>query len=125
VHLHLVGRLGFRLDNRSLRRAGVDYWDHVQITRHDAWERFVDRLAGHRLWAFTAHAERIFTSVHYQDGDCLVFGCESSGLPPVVLRTAPEQALSIPMPAGGVRSLNLATAVGIAVYESLRQIHRW
>ncbi len=123
--LHLIGRLGFRLDDRSLRRAGVDYWEQVEVQRHVTLEDFERSFAGRRLFCFSAHASRAYTSVGYQDGDCLLFGGESHGLPAGVLQRYGEHALRIPMPAGQVRSLNLATAVGIALYEALRQIQGW
>jgi tRNA (cytidine/uridine-2'-O-)-methyltransferase len=123
--LHLVGRLGFRLDDRSLRRAGLDYWPAVEVHRHADLAAFEAALAGARTFYFSAHAATPYTRASYQDGDCLLFGSESQGLPPGLLGRHAEQALTIPMPAGRVRSLNLATAVGIALYEALRQIHSW
>jgi tRNA (cytidine/uridine-2'-O-)-methyltransferase len=123
--LHLIGRLGFRLDDRSLRRAGLDYWPKVALQRHATLEEFDAALAGARCFCYSAHAQRRYTNVQYQDGDCLLFGGEAHGLPPGVLERAGERALLIPMPAGGTRSLNLATAVGIVLYEALRQRHGW
>jgi tRNA (cytidine/uridine-2'-O-)-methyltransferase len=120
--LHLIGRLGFRLDDRSLRRAGLDYWDAVELHRYARIEDFEAALPG-RLFCFSAHATLPFTQVAYQLGDCLLFGGESHGLPEKVLER--HQTLLIPMPAGKVRSLNLATAVGIALYEALRQLRHW
>jgi tRNA (cytidine/uridine-2'-O-)-methyltransferase len=130
--LHLIGRLGFRLDDRALRRAGLDYWDAVVSRRHPTFEAFHTALAGDaelpfsgRLWCFSAHAEAPYTAIAYQRGDCLLFGSESRGLPPSVLRHQAGRTFGIPMPTGHVRSLNLATAVGIVVYEALRQLHGW
>jgi tRNA (cytidine/uridine-2'-O-)-methyltransferase len=125
VMLHLIGRLGFRLDDRSLRRAGLDYWREVDLRRHATLADFEADMAGAHVFAFSAHAGTPYTSISYQDGDCLLFGGESHGLPAEVLDRYAERALVIPMPAGKVRSLNLATAVGIAVYEVLRQLQRW
>jgi tRNA (cytidine/uridine-2'-O-)-methyltransferase len=121
--LHLIGRLGFRLDDRSLRRAGLDYWSAVEIHRHASLDDF--EAAGLRLACFSAHAEQPYTAGTYQPGDCLLFGSESGGLPPSLLERHADRTFTIPMPAGRVRSLNLATAVGIVLYEALRQIHRW
>jgi tRNA (cytidine/uridine-2'-O-)-methyltransferase len=123
--LHLVGRLGFRLDDRSLRRAGLDYWSAVEVHRHVTWEDFAAAASPRRCWCFSAHARRPYTDVAFRDGDCLVFGSESRGLPPGLLDRYTGQTLLIPMPGDSVRSLNLATAVGIALYEALRQVHRW
>jgi tRNA (cytidine/uridine-2'-O-)-methyltransferase len=119
--LHLVGRLGFRLDDRSLRRAGLDYWRHVEVRRHATLADFEAALAGARIFCLSAHASAPYTAAHYRPGDCLLFGSESHGLPPSVRERHAERLLSIPMPAGKVRSLNLATAVGIVLYEALRQ----
>jgi tRNA (cytidine/uridine-2'-O-)-methyltransferase len=123
--LHLVGRLGFRLDERSLRRAGLDYWPAVELRRHTCLEDFENALADCRLICFSAHVTQRYTSVTYREGDCLVFGGESRGLPTSLLQRHAAHAVTIPMPAGQVRSLNLATAVGIGLYEALRQVHEW
>lgn len=123
--LHLIGRLGFRLDERSLRRAGLDYWQDVGVQRHATLAQFEAALAGTRIFCFSARASLPYTGVAYQTGDCLLFGGESHGLPSSVLERYADRALCIPMPAGKVRSLNLATAVGIALYEALRQLHTW
>ena len=123
--LHLIGRIGFRLDERSLRRAAVDYRDRVELHRHATLAEFEAAVVPARILCFSAHARRLYTSVSYQEGDCLLFGGESHGLPAEVVRRYGEDALVLPMPAGGVRSLNLATAVGIALYEALRQVRGW
>jgi tRNA (cytidine/uridine-2'-O-)-methyltransferase len=123
--LHLIGRLGFRLDNRSLRRAGLDYWPDVTLHRHADLEAFETALANTELWCFTARQGSPYTQARYRPGSCLVFGGESHGLPARFLERHAERVLTIPMPAGKVRSLNLATAVGIALYEALRQAHGW
>jgi tRNA (cytidine/uridine-2'-O-)-methyltransferase len=123
--LHLIGRLGFRLDERSLRRAGLDYWPAVEIERHATLDDFEAKCCSRRIFCFSAHASMPYTRVAYQDGDCLLFGNESAGLPAGVLQRHAERSLCIPMPAGNVRSLNLATAVGIVLYEALRQINGW
>jgi tRNA (cytidine/uridine-2'-O-)-methyltransferase len=122
--LHLVGRLGFRLDDRSLRRAGLDYWHAVDCRRHTTLDDFEASLAG-RLLCFSARAEIPYTQADYQAGDCLLFGSESRGLPENLLRRHARSTYGIPMPAGKVRSLNLATAVGIVLYEGLRRLYGW
>jgi tRNA (cytidine/uridine-2'-O-)-methyltransferase len=127
TRLHLIGRLGFHLDDRHLRRAGLDYWKHVDLHRHAEWEAFRAAVGAVRLLPFSAHADRLHTQVEYREGDCLLFGSESHGLPASLVedRKQLEPPVTIPMPAGHVRSLNLATAVGIALYEALRQLHGW
>jgi tRNA (cytidine/uridine-2'-O-)-methyltransferase len=125
VPLHLIGRLGFRLDERSLRRAGLDYWPDVVLHRHATLAEFEATLRGRRIISFSAHATATYTGVRYQAGDCLLFGSETHGLPAEFLRRQGPAAVTIPMPAGKVRSLNLATTVGIALYEALRQLHNW
>jgi tRNA (cytidine/uridine-2'-O-)-methyltransferase len=122
--LHLIGRLGFRMDDKSLQRAGLDYWPLVEWRRHSTLAEFEAELAGSRMFCFSAHASIPYTEVKYEAGDCFLFGGESHGLPPGYLERHRQRVLSIPMPGGKVRSLNLATAVGIALYEALRQIHQ-
>jgi tRNA (cytidine/uridine-2'-O-)-methyltransferase len=123
--LHLVGRLGFRLDDRALRRAGLDFWPFVQIHHHPDLDALEAALAGARIFCYSARATVPYTQATHQDGDCLLFGKESHGLPPEVLRRLADRAYCIPMPTGKVRSLNLATAVGIVLYEALRQNGAW
>jgi tRNA (cytidine/uridine-2'-O-)-methyltransferase len=123
--LHLIGRLGFQLDDRHLRRAGLDYWNDVDLERHATFADFIDALGGARIIALSTRAERPHTSVRYVAGDCLLFGNESHGLPDEVLYDARILAARIPMPGQAVRSLNLATSAGIALYEALRQIEHW
>ncbi len=122
--LHLVGRLGFRLDERELLRAGLDYWRAVELHRHDSLEQFEADFAG-RICCLSARASVPYTAAGFRDSDCLLFGSESRGLPPSVLERYAQRTFVIPMPAGKVRSLNLATAVGIVLYEALRQSHKW
>jgi tRNA (cytidine/uridine-2'-O-)-methyltransferase len=122
AELHLIGRLGFRLDDRSLRRAGLDYWDALSICKHRSLEEFEAALADTRICCLSARATTPYTQARFQDGDCLLFGGESHGLPASVLERHADRAFVIPMPSGKVRSLNLATAVGIVLYEALRQI---
>ena len=123
--LHLIGRLGFRLDDRHLRRAGLDYWPHVAIRQHATFDAFASALDGARVIPLSSKTERAYTRIGYRDGDCLLFGSESKGLPETVLARYADTAVTIPMPAGRARSLNLATAVGIVLYEALRQLHGW
>ena len=125
--LHLIGRLGFRIDDASLRRAGLDYWDAVEMHRHDSLadlESFLKQKSV-RLFCLSARAEQPYTMIPFRAGDCLLFGAESRGLPPEVLERYREQCYTIPIVSGKVRSLNLSTAVGIVVYEGLRQLQAW
>jgi tRNA (cytidine/uridine-2'-O-)-methyltransferase len=124
VPLHLVGEPGFRVDEKSVRRAGLDYWPHVDLRRESSLSELRTALAGSRFFYFSSRAARPYTEVIYRPGDCLVFGPESRGLPEELLQANPESALRIPMSSPHVRSLNLATAVAIAVYEALRQLRR-
>lgn len=124
ARLHLVGRLGFRLDDRSLRRAGLDYWPSVDLARHHTLAEFESAFAG-RIWCVECPAEVQYTEARFADGDCLLFGAESKGLPGSVKEKYCARTIGIPMPTGAVRSLNLATATGIVLYEALRQLNGW
>src|SRR5262249_29754739 len=104
--LHLIGRLGFRLDDRHLRRAGLDYWEHVEIHRYASLEKFEAALGDARLFCFSAHATRRYTEATYRDGDVLLFGSESQGLPESVSVRHGENMLTLPMLTDNVRSLN-------------------
>jgi tRNA (cytidine/uridine-2'-O-)-methyltransferase len=126
--LHLIGRVRFRLDDRSLRRAGVDCWEHVEVVRHLSIQDFETWRAerGHdpsRCFALSAHAKKPYTEARFQDGDAILFGCESYGLLPETLARFEGRLLTVPMPTGKTRSLNLATVAGIVLYEALRQLH--
>jgi len=125
TRLHLIGRLGFQLDDRNLNRAGCDFWPEVDWQLHDTWEAFENLFGQARLFCFSARATMPYTAVRYQPGDCLLFGPESRGLPPSIQQKYADRLLLLPMPTGKVRSLNLATAVGIALYEGLRQLEVW
>lgn len=119
--LWLVRPLGFRIDEKTLRRAGLDYWQHLQWEVADHWEDLLTRMEPERIWYFSRFATRAYTSVKYQPGDTLVFGSETVGLPKKLLDSDLDRALRIPTTAD-VRSLNLATSVGVAAFEALRQI---
>ena len=120
--LHIVGVAGFRLDEKAVKRAGLDYWDEVRIHRHFDLELLYKALPDSRFLYFTTKAEHSYTDWQYEKGDCLVFGRETRGLPEDVLKANWERCLTIPMPNPNVRSLNLATSVGIVVYEAIRQV---
>jgi len=121
--LHLVRPLGFEIDDKAVRRAGLDYWKSVDLRVHDNWQacRHAIGVARDRVFFLSVHAQRPYTSVSYRWGDVLVFGKETKGLGDTLLKGAAERAIRVPF-FGAVRSLNLATTVGIVAYEALRQI---
>jgi tRNA (cytidine/uridine-2'-O-)-methyltransferase len=124
--LHLVGSLGFSIDEHRVRRAGLDYWHLVEVKRHETLvsaEADVRKATPDaRSWLLSARAERSYLDVDYRLGDNLVFGKESSGLGEELLRARNAHVVGIPT-LGGVRSLNLANAVAIVLFEALRQVH--
>ena len=120
-NLHLIEPLGFELEDRQLRRAGLDYREWASIDRHSSFENFQMGGQFNNLYAFTTKATRSYSSASFSPGDALLFGPESRGLPPQILDSLPgDQCLRIPMVPGS-RSLNLANTVAIAVYEAWRQ----
>ena len=120
--LHLVEPLGFSLDDRNLRRAGLDYHEFASVAVHRDWEACARALGERRVFAFSSHASNSFAQVAYREGDGLVFGGETAGLPEEMLaRFAPEQRLRLPMRPGN-RSLNLSNAVAVVVFEAWRQL---
>jgi tRNA (cytidine/uridine-2'-O-)-methyltransferase len=119
--LHIVGVTGFRMDDRALRRAGLDYWPEVQLTRHLNLNALYESLPDARFVYLTTKADRIYTDCEFHQEDCLVFGRETRGLPENLLRANWESCLRIPILNPNIRSLNLATAVGITLFEALRQ----
>jgi tRNA (cytidine/uridine-2'-O-)-methyltransferase len=123
VALHLIEPLGFSIDDADLKRAGLDYWGDVDLWRHPDWFAFRDAMDRSRCLYFSAKAERSYWDAPYRSNSCLVFGSETDGMPLRILEKHPERCFTIPMP-GRVRSLNLATAVGIVLYEALRQTAR-
>ncbi|HSI88819.1 MAG TPA: tRNA (cytidine(34)-2'-O)-methyltransferase [Pyrinomonadaceae bacterium] len=120
--LHIVGVTGFRMDDRTLKRAGLDYWEHVELYRHIDLGNMRSALTGSRFLYFSTKASIPFTEFDFHDGDCLVFGPETRGLDETLISENPESSLTIPMPNPSVRSLNLANSVAIALYEALRQL---
>lgn len=119
--LHLVGKLGFQIDDKAVRRAGLDYWHLVDVRTHDALPEAEAQLApGAQSWLFSGKAQRSYLDVDFRPGDLLVFGRESVGLPESLLAERPAQVVGIPT-LGAVRSLNLSNAVSIVLYEALRK----
>jgi len=120
--LHLVGKMGFEINDKNLKRAGLDYWPFLKWHRHAdyaSWWKNVEDPS--RVWYFTTKTDRTFFEPQFQPGDWLVFGKETKGLDPEILAQFPEQTVTIPMVGEGARSLNLATSVAIAAYEGVRQ----
>jgi tRNA (cytidine/uridine-2'-O-)-methyltransferase len=121
--LHIVGATGFRMDDRTLKRAGLDYWNEVRLHRHIDLGRLYQALPDSRFLYFTTKTKKSYTDWQYASGDCLIFGRETRGLPEDLLHKNWEHCLTIPMPNENVRSLNLANSVGIVLYEALRQLN--
>ena|SRR5437773_1593167 len=121
VPLHIVGAPGFRLDDRAVKRAGLDYWDEVVLHRHLNLESLYNLLPTARFVYLTTKARRSYLDWTFDSNDCLVFGRETRGLPQDLLQANWERCLTIPMLNPKVRSLNLATSVGIVLYEALHQ----
>ena len=119
--LHLIEPLGFAIDDAELKRAGLDYWDEVDLWVHPTWRHFREAIARERCWYFSARGTLSFWEARIPDGSCLVFGNETSGLPERILEKHPERVYRIPM-SGPVRSLNLATAAGIVLYDVLKGV---
>ncbi len=122
--LHLIHPLGFVINDRNLRRAGMDYWKSLDVHEHADWAAFRASSVGpKRLWLFTTKTEQSFWEVSYADGDGLVFGNEGSGAPDWLHQEVGEsQRLTIPQWNPALRSLNLSTAAGIATFEAMRQL---
>lgn len=120
--LHLIEPLGFSLDEAKVRRAGLDYREYARVETHAGWQAFLDNLGPTRVFAFSQHAAMVYTDVFYEQGDVLLFGKESSGLPAAVLDDPViTERVRIPIAPAG-RSLNLANAAAIGVYEAWRQL---
>ncbi|HEU5171217.1 MAG TPA: tRNA (cytidine(34)-2'-O)-methyltransferase [Gemmatimonadales bacterium] len=119
--LHLIEPLGFSIDDRHVRRAGLDYWDAVDLWVHPSWRAFRDAISRDRCLYFSANAHRDLAEAPFRPNSCLVFGNETDGLPERILEKHPERCFRIPMP-GKVRSLNLANAVSVVLYEGLRRL---
>jgi tRNA (cytidine/uridine-2'-O-)-methyltransferase len=120
--LHLIQPLGFKIDDKHLKRAGLDYWEFVDLHVHKSWDQFKKNVKPSKLLYFSKKAERSYTSVDYQEDDYLVFGPETRGLPVELLAANAQHMFRIPMMGHGVRSLNLSNAVSIVLYEGLRQL---
>lgn len=118
--LHLVRPLGFSTDDKLLKRAGLDYWQYLDLSYHDSIEELWEKYPDARYFYCSTHAKHCYTDVEFHDGDFLVFGKETAGLPKALLAEHRDEAIRIPM-GDGQRSLNLSNAVAIVLYEALRQ----
>lgn len=121
TELHVVGVTGFRMDDRTLKRAGLDYWDEVVLHRHVSLDHLYTALPSARFLYFTTKSTVPYTDWKFDDDDCLVFGPETRGLPADVLSSNADRCLTIPMANPKIRSLNLANSVAIVLFEALRQ----
>lgn len=122
VRLNLVRPLGFQLDEKSVARAGLDYWEHLDLAVHDTWEDYLSAEKPRRLFFLSTHGEKSLYDCAFGPGDALVFGNESSGLPKDFYARYHADLFKIPMPGEHARSINLANAVSIAAYECYRQL---
>jgi tRNA (cytidine/uridine-2'-O-)-methyltransferase len=122
AQLHLVEPLGFRIDDRELKRAGLDYWEHLGVGLHPSLDAFLAATAHLPRWYFSTRGTRTYTRAIFAYGDVLVFGKETKGLPQTLIDAHPDRALRIPQRPDTVRSINLSTAVGIAAYAALAQL---
>ncbi len=120
THLHIIRPIGFEISDRTLKRAGLDYWDKLSVTYYDSYEEFLAKNENAELYFFTAKGAKNYSDIEYPDNVYLVFGRESVGLPAELIAANRERSVRIPM-IGGVRCLNLSNSVAIAVYEVLRQ----
>ncbi len=118
--LHLIEPLGFRLDEKSLKRAGMDYWKDLDVTTYINFEEFLEKNPGAKIYMATTKAPRLYTDVSYEPDCYIMFGKESAGIPEEILVENRETAIRIPM-IGEIRSLNLSNSVAVALYEALRQ----
>ncbi len=120
ARLHLIEPLGFRLDEKNLKRAGMDYWDRLDVTTYIDYNDFLDRNSGAKLFMATTKAPKLYTEVSYGQDCYIMFGKESAGIPEEILVNHKEDCIRIPM-TGQIRSLNLGNSVAVVLYEALRQ----
>lgn len=118
--LHLIEPLGFRLDEKSLKRAGMDYWDKLDVTTYIDYNDFLEKNPGAKIYMATTKAPKLYTEVSYEQDCYIMFGKESAGIPEEILVNHKEVCIRIPM-AGQIRSLNLGNSAAVVLYEALRQ----
>ena len=121
TRLHLIRPFGFVLDDKKMRRVGLDYWEHVDIVIHNSFEHFIEYANGSRIYLATTHSDKFYTDVEYKDGDFIMFGSESKGVYDYIHENLKDYGIKIPMRKDSDRSLNLANTVNIVLYEALRQ----
>ncbi len=122
TRLHLIEPLGFRLNEKEIKRAGMDYWEHLDVTRYINFEDFLEKNPGAKIYMATTKAPNVYTEVNYEPDCYIMFGKESAGIPEEILVDHKEDCIRIPM-IGEIRSLNLSNSVAIVLYEALRQNH--
>lgn len=120
ARLHLVGPMGFKIDDKKLKRAGLDYWSFLDITYYDSLDEFFEKNPDGRFYYFTTKAQKVYTEPSYEENSFLLFGKETAGLPESLLAENKDTCVRLPM-RGQARSLNLSNTVAVAVYEVLRQ----
>ncbi|MDE6618087.1 MAG: tRNA (uridine(34)/cytosine(34)/5-carboxymethylaminomethyluridine(34)-2'-O)-methyltransferase TrmL [Clostridiales bacterium] len=118
--LHIIKPMGFEITDKHLKRAGLDYWDKLDLTYYESMEEFFEKTKGGRYFYLSKKASKRYTDIDFKDGDYLIFGKETKGLPEHIVFDNPDTALRIPM-AEGLRSLNLSNTVALVLYEALRQ----
>ena len=118
--LHLIRPYGFHLDEKSLRRSGLDYWHKLNVREYDCFQDFLEANPNNRLYLIETVSGKTYTEARFEPGDFFMFGSETTGLPAEIINMYPDHILQIPM-IGGERSLNLSVAAGIVLYEALRQ----
>lgn len=124
ARLHLIYPMGFTITDRHLRRSGMDYWRSLDVHHYENWQAFIQNPERpQRIWLFTTKAERSYWEASYADGDGLLFGRETAGVPDWLHQWAGEYRVKVPQLTPDLRSLNLSTCAGIGVYEALRQLH--
>ena len=120
ARLHIVKPMGFKIDDKKLKRAGLDYWQYLDITYYENLDDFLEKTSGANYYLFTTKGQRVYSDVHYPDNCYLIFGKETKGLPEEFIIANRQRALRVPMQ-GEIRSLNLSNTVALATYEVLRQ----
>ena len=118
--LHLIEPLGFRLNEKSIKRAGMDYWEHLDVTRYMNFEEFLEKNPGAKIYMATTKGQHVYSDVKYEPDCYIMFGKESAGIPEEILVKNPENCIRIPM-LSEIRSLNLSNSVAVVLYEALRQ----